>query len=208
MFDLWGTVVENGTYSPLRQSYSVLHPHMAFSQFVQIFEKVFMTKSFNDQAEGFHAVCDALNVPPKPFIIERLVGVWNKNRMFAKLYPESVEVLSGLKKKFKLALVSNSDSFSTQVIEKLKLKELFDCVVLSFEVGKLKTEPEFYETVLKKLGVKKTEALVVGDSLETDVAGAKSAGIRSVLLDRNGKREYSPKISSLNDLNAFIEGLK
>ena len=89
VFDLWGTVVENGTYSPLRQSYSVLHPRMAFSQFVQIFEKVFMTKSFDDQAEGFRAVCEALNVPPKPlpFILERLVGGWNKNRKFAKSYP-------------------------------------------------------------------------------------------------------------------------
>lgn len=208
LFDFWGTVAENGTYSPLRQSYTILRPRMAFGQFVQLFEQAFMTKPFKEQAEGFQAVCDALGVPPKPFIIEKLIGTWNKNRMFAKLYPETIPVLTELKKEYKLALVSNCDSFTPQVIEKLELDTLFDCKVFSFEIGKLKTDAEFYAAALKKLGVKKNEAFVVGDSLETDVAGAKAAGIAVVLVDRNGKRKFNPKIQTINELPAFLEGLK
>ncbi|MBI4017115.1 MAG: HAD family hydrolase [Candidatus Aenigmarchaeota archaeon] len=208
LFDFWGTVVENGTYSPLRQSYDILRPRMAFGQFVQLFEKAFMTSAFKEQAEGFQAVCDAFGVQPKPFIIEKLIGTWNKNRMFAKLYPETIPVLGELKKKYKLALVSNCDSFTPQVVERLELDKFFDCMMFSFEIGKLKTDPELYAATLKKLGVKKNEALVVGDSLETDVAGANAAGISAVLVDRNGKREFDKKIQTIKELPVFLEGLK
>ena len=207
LFDLWGTIVENGTYSPLRQSYSVIRPRMDFGEFVIKFERAFMTKQFKEQADGFVAACEALGVPARSFIIEKLVGIWNKNRMFAKLYPETLSVLSELKMKYKLALVSNCDSFTPQVIERLELNKYFDCTVFSFETQMLKTDEGFYDTALKKLNVKKTEALVVGDSLETDIAGAKAAELGAVLIDRSGRREYSPKIKTLNELTVFIEGL-
>src|SRR3989344_3533256 len=111
LFDFWGTLVENGTYSPLRQSYALLRPRMPFGEFAETFEKAFMTKKFDEQTQGFNAVCEALQIPAKPFIIDKLIGLWNKNRMLAKLYPETTKVLEELKKKgYKLCLVSNTDA--------------------------------------------------------------------------------------------------
>mgnify|MGYP001567253348 CR=1 FL=1 len=105
LFDFWGTLVDNGTYSPLRQSYDILRPRMNFSEFVQAFEKAFMTKKFDEQAKGFAEVCDAIELPQKSFIIDKLIGLWNKNRMLAKLYPETISVLQALKdKKYNSAL--------------------------------------------------------------------------------------------------------
>ena len=143
IFDFWGTIVDNGTYSPLRQSYSILRPQMNFSEFVQKFEQALMTQTFDEQAKGFTAVCEALEVPPKPFIIDKLIGLWNKNRMMAKLYPETISILQALKdKKYKLCLLSNTDSLITQVIERFDLAKYFDEKFLSYETGMLKTDEE------------------------------------------------------------------
>jgi FMN phosphatase YigB (HAD superfamily) len=53
---------------------------------------------------------------------------------------------------------------------------------------------------LKKLKIKKTEAVMVGDSLESDIKAAENAGIKAILVDRHNKREYSDKISNLAEL--------
>ena len=127
LFDFWGTLVDNGTYSPLRQSYSILRPRMEFSAFVEHFERTFMTKKFDEQIQGFAEVCIALNIPAKEFIIDKLIGIWNKNRMLAKPYPETITVLQELKqKKYKLGLVSNTDQHIHQVLERLDLAQYFD----------------------------------------------------------------------------------
>lgn len=206
LFDFWGTLVENGTYSPLRQSYAVLRPRMEFGEFAEAFEKAFMTKKFDEQAQGFTEVCEALGMPAKSFIIDKLIGLWNKNRMLAKLYPETIKVLEDLKKKgYKLCLVSNTDALIQQILERFDLTKYFDAFIFSYEIGTLKTDPAFYETALKELKVKKNDALVVGDSVETDILGAEKAGIKAVLVDRKNKREYKQKIQNLEELEKFLE---
>jgi len=206
LFDFWGTLVDNGTYSPLRQTYAILRPNMPFGQFAEHFERAFMTKKFDEQAQGFTAVCDELGIPVKQFIIDKLIGLWNKNRMLAKPYPETIAVLTALKEKgYKLVLVSNTDQLIDQVIERLDLAKYFDAMIFSYETGTLKTDKAFIEAALKKVSAKKTEALLVGDSVETDMVGAENAGIKAVLIDRKNKREHDPKIATLEELPAFIE---
>jgi len=69
----------------------------------------------------------------------------------------------------------------------------------------LKTNPKMYDMILKKLKVDKADTLVVGDSIETDIKGAESAGINAVLVDRRGRREFSPKIQNLEELDNFLK---
>ena len=206
LFDFWGTIVDNGTYSPLRQSYAILRPRMEFSEFVQIFEKTMMTKTFEEQAQGFAEVCDALGIPQKSFVIDKLIGLWNKNRMMAKLYPETASVLEALKnKKYKLCVISNTDRLIQQVIERFELAKYFDQMFLSYETGMLKTDEEFMTAVLKKLKLKKDDVIIVGDSVETDMLCAENAGIKGVLVDRKGTREYKLKIPNLTEVEKILE---
>lgn len=205
IFDFWGTIMENGTYSPLRQSYNILRPRMPFGRFVVIFEEEFMTRPFENQAEGFTAVCEALDISPDQKLIDELVGLWNKQRMLAKPFQDALEVLPKLKKNYKIVLVSNTDALIDQVIEKHNLKQYFDLTVFSYITGTLKTDPAFFNEVLRKLKISKEDALVIGDSLETDIKGAQLAGIKSVLLDRKNSREFEPKIQTLTDLPTLLE---
>ena len=62
-----------------------------------------------------------------------------------------------------------------------------------------------FEQALKKLGVKKDDAIMVGDSIDTDMVGAEAAGIKAVLVDRKNNRDYKLKISSLTEIEKILE---
>ena len=205
-FDFWGTLVENGTYSPLRQSLSILRVRMPFGQFAEKFEQVLMTKTYADQTTAFAEVCKAFDINPIPVVIDKLIGVWNKNRLLAKLYPDTIETLKALKaKKIKIAIISNAPSNNIEpVLDRFDMKDFFNGVFISYDQGKLKTEGLF-EVALKKLKVKKGDVIAIGDSIDTDIKGAEAAGIKAHLLDRKGKREYPNKIASLTEVLKMVE---
>jgi putative hydrolase of the HAD superfamily len=207
LFDFWGTLVNNGTYSPIRQTFKILRLRMQFGEYVERLERSLMTKPFKDQVEGFKAVCEEFNVEPEPEVIDRLVGVWNKNKLLASIYPETIEVLEKLKqKKLKLAIISNTHAFSIEsVIEKFDLAKYFDVIVLSYEHGFLKTDKELFDIVFKKLKIKPKDAVMVGDSIQTDIKGAENAGIKPILVDRMDRREFPNKITTLSELPEMIK---
>ncbi len=205
-FDFWGTLAENGTYSPLKQSYYILRVRMPFGQFVEQFEKALMTRPYEDQAAAFTEVCKTFNVDPIPIVIEKLIGVWNKNRLLAKLYPDTIDALKALKeKKVKIVLVSNAPQNSVEpVLERFGIKDLFDAIFISHDQGKLKTDGLF-EAALKKLKLKKEDVISIGDSIESDIKGAETAGIKAYLLDRRGNREFANKIMTLTEIMKLVE---
>ncbi len=205
-FDFWGTLVENGTYSPMKQSYNILRVRMPFGEFAEKFETVLMTKEYEDQATAFKDVCEEFGVPTIPIVIEKLIGVWNKNRLLASIYPDTIDMLKALKeKKIKIAIVSNAPTNSVEpVLERFAMKDYFDGIFLSCEHGKLKTNGLF-EIAMKKLKVKAKDSLSVGDSIETDIKGAEAAGIKGYLLDRNGRREFENKIITLTEVLKLVE---
>ncbi|MEM4369048.1 MAG: HAD family hydrolase, partial [Candidatus Woesearchaeota archaeon] len=90
------------------------------------------------------------------------------------------------------------------LLERFDLAKYFDAMHLSWQTGFLKTNPKSFEILLRQLGVSKDETLMVGDSLETDIEGARKAGIRAILIDRKGKRDYPNKIGNLNELMRFL----
>jgi len=208
IFDFWGTLVENGIFpSPVRQVKYILRIEEPFSEYIVKFEEIFMLKKYDDLYSAFRAVCEAFTKNPEQFILDRLVGMWNKHKLLARPFRETIALLERLKKEgYKIALISNTDCFTTdEVLDKYDLRKYFDDIVLSYKVNMLKTNPKMYEMILKKLKVDKSDALVVGDSIETDMNGAKDAGIKAVLVDRRGRREFSPKISNLEELDNFLK---
>lgn len=207
IFDLWGTLVDNGVYSPLRQSYKIVRTELEFSDFVVKLEQSIMTKKFKTLKDAFEQLCDELEAGPKDIVVEKLIGVWNSNAIMAKLYPETIKVLEDLKNKgIKLALVSNSINITTeQVLERLQFKKYFDVIALSYDVKVLKTSPKMYDYIIKEFGLERHEVLMVGDSMQTDVSGAIIASIKPILVDRRNLRVFKDKVDNLEQLNKFIK---
>jgi HAD superfamily hydrolase (TIGR01493 family) len=205
IFDLQGTLVENGVYpSPLRQIKNILRIDAPFSDFVMRFEKVLMIEKHPSLTDAFSTVCEEFHMQPKDFLLEKMVGLWNKNKLLSQLYPDTLQALTDLKSDYKLVLVANIDCFSKDVIDRFKLGEYFDLMMLSCDTGLLKNDKKFYKIILDKLGLDAEDVLMVGDSLESDLDTARASGIRGVLIDRHNKREYAPKIVALTELTQHL----
>jgi 2-haloalkanoic acid dehalogenase type II len=208
IFDLWGTIIETGVVpSPSKQVKYFLRVQQSFQDFVVAFEHSFMTKKFDSLQEAFENVVKDFNLRIPLFVYDKLVGTWNKNAILSKMYPETLEVLTELKKRgYKLYLLSNTDQFSfEQVNIKFNLSELFDKVYPSFETGLLKANPESYKLILQENGLKPEDVVMIGDSIDSDVKSAERAGIKGILVDRNDTREAETKITSLGQLLDTLE---
>jgi HAD superfamily hydrolase (TIGR01549 family) len=210
IFDFWGTLVENGIHpSPVNQVKYLLRVRMPFREFVTRFEESMMTKEHADLNEAFSAVCDDFGIRNKDYVVERLVGMWNKNEFLGKPFFEVIDVLKYLKEKgYKVGLISNTNPTIMRVIDKYNLHQYFDSEIYSFQEGILKTNPELFQRAIARLGLGPDEVIMVGDSIQTDVIGARNAGLKAILIDRMNKREYTPKIRNLKELRDLVENDK
>ncbi|HTY82158.1 MAG TPA: HAD family hydrolase [Dehalococcoidales bacterium] len=99
--------------------------------------------------------------------------------------PDCRQVLETLRKKFKIALISNYDHppYITKLLRELDIAKYFSAVVISGDVGVKKPDPAIFHIGLQQIGLKPDEVVHVGDSLD-DVLGAASAGVTPVLIQR------------------------
>jgi len=124
-------------------------------------------------------------------------------------------VLSHLSKCYRIAIATNATVSKrrdvVRALERVGLNALIDKVFCFTELGHKKSEPEFWNLVLTRLGAQKSEVVMIGDSLEQDVLGPMRAGIRAIWF--NWKQEsYSGPLSirsvrTLRELPAAIEEL-
>jgi putative hydrolase of the HAD superfamily len=87
---------------------------------------------------------------------------------------------------------------------------MLDAIVTSAQTGARKPEPTIFRNALEHLRCPAESAILVGDSLDTDVAGGRAARIRSVLLDRSGSaadRSDVETIVTLDNLPELIRAL-
>jgi putative hydrolase of the HAD superfamily len=100
-------------------------------------------------------------------------------------------------------VVSNWDAALAERLEETGLLALVDGVVTSAEVGAAKPARAVFERGLALAGVPAERAWHAGDDLEADVGGARAAGIRAVLVARDG----APPDAGGADVLPSLEGL-
>ena len=127
-------------------------------------------------------------------------------------FSETHLVLQRLSGQARFAVITNGAGDGQH--EKLAtagLHEYFEAIFISGEVGIAKPDPAIFHLALTQLGVAPEEAVMVGDSLTIDVAGARAAGITAVWLNRDGRQpeagDPAPdyEIASLSELPALLE---
>jgi putative hydrolase of the HAD superfamily len=105
-----------------------------------------------------------------------------------RVFDEVVPVLLALREAgARLAIVSNWDSSLPALLDRLGLASWFDAIVVSHLEGMEKPRPELFLRAVLRLGGAPGEALHVGDVPELDEAGARAAGISSVIVDRRSR---------------------
>jgi putative hydrolase of the HAD superfamily len=104
-----------------------------------------------------------------------------------RAYPDAAPALAELRALgVRLVCVSNWDYSLPDVLARVGLADELDGVVTSAAVGARKPDPRLFEAALEVAGCAADEALHVGDTPTEDVEGAKAAGIRALLIDRDG----------------------
>ncbi len=96
-----------------------------------------------------------------------------------------------------LGIISNFDSRIYEVLDIFGLTNFFQTITISSTTGIAKPDPNIFMTALEKHDCQPQEAWHIGDSKKEDYQGAKSAGIKAFLLERN--EEISQKDYSIID---------
>jgi putative hydrolase of the HAD superfamily len=113
-------------------------------------------------------------------------------------YPDAEPALGELRARgLRLIVVSNWDISLPRVLERCGLAGLVDETVTSAGAGARKPDPGIFNAALELAGADPGEALHVGDTEDEDLAGARAAGIRALLIDR---KSDGGDISSLEQI--------
>jgi putative hydrolase of the HAD superfamily len=106
----------------------------------------------------------------------------------------------------KVGLISNWDERLRPLLTELRLTGLFDVITISCEVGSTKPGGEIFGHCAARLGLAPEFILHVGDSRAEDVAGARGAGLKAVLLDRKAGRSDDEVVAGLDAVMELVAG--
>lgn len=124
------------------------------------------------------------------------------------LFPDAIEILTYLKPKYNLHLITNG----FEEVQHIKLvssglKPFFKEIVTSEEAGVKKPDPEIFTYALRKADASVTESLMIGDSLEVDIIGAKNVGMDQVFFNPEGidhNEDVTLEITALSELRNYF----
>jgi len=137
---------------------------------------------------------------------------------FITLYKDVIPFLKAVKGKYKIALAANGNSKRLQIfMKKFNLYKYFNNLIISSETPFRKPDRFMFEYILKKEKCKASEAIMIGDKQTNDISGAKSLGIRTILIKRDDTflfDSYSPfcipdfSVKSLKEVKKILNKIK
>ena len=121
-------------------------------------------------------------------------------------------LLNRLLGKYKMAIVTNGlQDVQRPRVRKTKTEHYFEAIIVSEEIGASKPGSAFFEHTFEQIGQPtKKEALMVGDSLNSDIRGGNDFGIDTCWFNPGKQRNESdivPKFE-IDDLNLLESILK
>ncbi len=126
-------------------------------------------------------------------------GAW---RVYEDVLP-TLETLAG--RGFRLGVISNWDERLRPLLARLGIGSHLGVLLISKETGQPKPAPAMFERAAAVLRLPPQALLHVGDSPQEDVAGARAAGLRALLLDRKAKPGAAGVIGTLTELVSWLE---
>ena len=125
--------------------------------------------------------------------------------------------LQAIAERHEIVLATNADSDAHQVREALARVDLdrwFGRVFVSSEIGAAKPSPAFFSVVLDGLQCLPAEIVMVGDSYDNDVRGARAAGLWTIWYDPAGDpapdhaHDHDARIADMNSLPFVLHRLE
>ncbi len=116
-------------------------------------------------------------------------------------FPDAVPALDALAAAgYELGIISNFEPWLATLLAELDLMRYFSHLVISGVVGVEKPHPRIFELALSEAGAEASRTCHVGDSLASDVEGARDVGITPILVDRHYRYAAETGILRVEDL--------
>lgn len=162
----------------------------------------------------FTAALGAQGVPDEDSAEKLATHFSTQRRQLARLMPDAVETLVRLKATHKIALLTNgAPDLQREKIGASGLASYFDAIAVSGEHGIGKPRAEIFHILLEELGTSADRAVMVGNSLERDIAGALNARLAAaVWLQVAGSEEHADvkphhTIRGLHEIPDLVAGI-
>ncbi|HJV48616.1 MAG TPA: HAD family hydrolase [Geothrix sp.] len=211
VFDLWNTLVFSPAGSPFQRMRELLRPEQAHlfpalmrDGMVQPYPSV---RTFLEAWQGQAGLDEAQ--------MEGMAEAFLEAGAQAQCFRESPEALGAVRDLARVALLSNTQTFGLELLDRLGISERIRTRILSAEIGTLKPEADAYEAVQRKLGLFPGNLAMVGDNWNDDVEGALAAGWTAIWVNRDAKPrpDHDPdapiyEVRSLDRVPEIIQSLQ
>ncbi|MFQ5911952.1 MAG: HAD family hydrolase [Nitrospinota bacterium] len=211
VFDLWNTLVyDSASPNPIiwmaKQLGIAGRP-----DWPNWLERAYMTEPVAGIEEALGRLERILPLPPvdpAPF-----VEAFGRADRSVRLFDDALPVLRRLRPNFRLALLTNTQSFGLEFLQRTGLADLFDVTCYSFERGWLKPDARIFQWTAKRLGLPAERLTMVGDNLAKDVLAAEAVGWRGILIKRAGgflshseAGTHHRTVRGLEEILPFLDG--
>ena len=128
---------------------------------------------------------DTLGVSVKDDMINHLSEAYiDYLTTFNHLFEGAIEILEYLQYKYHLHIITNGfEEAQERKMQNSKIRSYFKTVTNSEMVGVKKPNPKIFNYALNSAEANPNESIMIGDSLEADIAGAQKVGMRTIHFD-------------------------
>lgn len=147
-----------------------------YGELVEVTNAVWVSEALNSLGFGTNPRDERINTAVNVFFEDYVSSL--------ELRPCAEDMLKEVSNESKIGLISNF-TYAPVIyagLRKLGINRFLNAVLVSEEVGWRKPNVKIFQEALKRLGVTAQETVYVGDSPLEDIAGAKSAGMKTVFL--------------------------
>ncbi|HNW98675.1 MAG TPA: HAD family hydrolase [Bacteroidales bacterium] len=129
--------------------------------------------------------------------------------------PDVEACLKTLSEKYVMCIASNagfSDAkLMTEALKRVGAEKYFHHFFTSKDLGAEKPDKRFFDSITKKINISSEHCIMIGDSYQKDICGAKAVGMKTILFNEKNINADFPDadkvIVSMRELINAIEGI-
>lgn len=126
---------------------------------------------------------------------------------FNHLLPYAREILEYLKPSYRLHIITNGfHEVQERKLRNAGIHGYFIHVINSEMAGVKKPDPYIFQLALERAAVVPEKALMIGDSMEADILGARAVGLHTLHFNINSEpvHDYCSMINHLGELQSYL----
>jgi putative hydrolase of the HAD superfamily len=117
------------------------------------------------------------------------------------LFPEAIETLEYLRTQYDMHIITNGfEEIQGVKIRQSRLEDYFRHIFISEKIGHQKPEKEIFLHAMQASGASAENSLMIGDNMQTDIAGAQSVGMDQVFFNPQGLKTRDKATYEIREL--------